>query len=79
MPAAAKRRTNVTIRSDLLEAARSFDINVSALAEKALGEAVREARARAWAEENAEAIAQRAAWIEEHGPPLAPWQVWKAE
>lgn len=74
-----KRRTNVTIAGDLLDAARDLDLNVSAVAETALAAAVREARRAGWARENAEAIAQRKAWIERNGPPLAAWQTWKLE
>ncbi|EYD75501.1 hypothetical protein Rumeso_02928 [Rubellimicrobium mesophilum DSM 19309] len=78
MPApAAKRRTNVTIDGRLLDEARELHLNVSAVAEGALAQAVREAKAKAWAEENAEAIAARAAWIEANGLPLAQWQVLK--
>jgi antitoxin CcdA len=78
MPAtASKRRTNVTIDRDLLEAARGLGLNVSGITESALAQAVREAKAKAWAEENAEAIAEQGAWIEANGTPLARWQVWK--
>jgi antitoxin CcdA len=79
MSTIAKRRTNVTLSGSLLEEARAFEINVSAVAETALAKAVAEARARAWADENARALAQRAAWIEANGLPLAPFQLWKAE
>jgi antitoxin CcdA len=78
MPA-AKRRTNVTVGGDLLDAARELGLNVSAIADSALAAAVRKARAEAWEAENRAAIAQRRAWIEEQGPPLADWQVWKPE
>ncbi|HVH02567.1 MAG TPA: type II toxin-antitoxin system CcdA family antitoxin, partial [Amaricoccus sp.] len=33
--------------------------------------------ARRWETENAEAIAERTAWIERQGLPLADLQVWK--
>jgi antitoxin CcdA len=74
-----KRRTNVTISADLLASARALDLNVSAIAEAALGEAVRSARAAAWQAENAEALRQRAEWIERSGLPLARWQSWRPE
>jgi antitoxin CcdA len=35
-----------------------------------------EARARRWAEENAEAIAQHNGFVEEHGPFGAEWRSW---
>lgn len=74
---APKRRTNVSIEGPLLDEARELGLNVSAVAEAALGAAVREARARAWAAEAAPAIKQRVTWIETWGLPLAPWQVWR--
>lgn len=76
MPA-TKRRTNVSLDARLLASARELGLNLSRIAEEALAAAVREARAKA--EENAEAIAQRAVWIEANGMPLARWQVWKPE
>lgn len=76
---ARKRRTNVTIESKLLDEARLLDLNVSAIASSALTVAVREARAQAWSAQNAQALAQRRAWIETNGLPLAAWQAWKLE
>ena len=72
-----KQRTNVTLTAANLAAARELGLNVSAISDAALSEAVRAARARAWAEENAEAISERRAWIETHGTPLADLQVLK--
>ena len=79
MSAAPKRRANVSLDGALLDAARGFDLNVSAIAETALRDAVRKARAEAWKRENAEALARRTAWIEENGLPLARWQSWKPD
>ena len=76
---ARKRRTNVTLDSTLLDAARDLGLNVSEIAETALAETVRKAQADAWQAENAEAIQQRRAWIETNGPPLSAWQSWRAE
>ncbi len=75
---APKRRTNVTIDADLLDAARDLGLNVSAISEAALADQVRAAQARDWAAENAEALERRRAWIDEHGAPLARWQSWRA-
>ncbi len=75
--ASGKRRTNITVDAHVLSAARDMDLNVSAISEAALAQAVRAAEARAWAEENARAIAERHAWIEANGPPLAGFQVLK--
>lgn len=81
MPQSAneKQRTNVTIDARALSAARRLALNVSAISEAAVIEAVRRAEARAWAEENAAAIAERRAWIEAEGAPLARHQVLKAD
>jgi antitoxin CcdA len=72
-----KARANVTLDADLLAEARAFELNVSAIAEGALEAAVRAERARRWSVENAEAIELRRRWIDEHGLPLAKYQVWK--
>lgn len=37
---------------------------------------MREARAKAWLEDNREAIAQRHAYYAEHGMPLAEYRLW---
>lgn len=72
-----KQRTNVTLTAANLAAARELGLNVSAISDAAVSEAVRAARARAWAVENAEAISERRAWIETNGTPLADLQVLK--
>lgn len=78
-PSASKRRTNVSIDSGLLDAARELGLNVSAISEAALAETVRAARGAAWKAENAVALAERRSWIARNGPPLARWQAWKPE
>lgn len=74
-----KQRTNVTLHAGNLAAARAFGLNVSAISDEALAVAVRKARAEAWARENADAIAERRAWIEARGAPLADLQVLKLD
>lgn len=74
-----KQRTNVSLTASTLAAARELGLNVSAISDAALAEAVRAARADAWARENAEAIAERRAWIEANGTPLADLQVLKLD
>ena len=74
-----KQRTNITLTAANLAAARELGLNVSAISDAALGEAVRAARAQAWAAENAEAISERRAWIETHGTSLADLQVLKVD
>lgn len=72
-----KQRTNVTLTATNLAEARAFGLNVSAISDAALAEAVRAARAEAWAAENATAISERRTWIEANGTPLADLQVLK--
>jgi antitoxin CcdA len=74
-----KQRTNITLSATTLAAARELGLNVSAISDAALAVAVRAAKADAWARENAEAIAERRAWIEAHGTPLADLQVLKTD
>jgi antitoxin CcdA len=66
-----KRKTSVTLDAAALEAARELDINVSAVADAALQQAVGEARRRRWLEENADAFAAQAEWHARNGHPLA--------
>ena len=77
--AAEKQRTNVTLTAANLALARELGLNVSAISDAALAEAVRAAKAKAWARENAKAITERRAWIEAHGAPLADLQVLKID
>lgn len=71
MTAASKRKTSVTIDAAALDAARELGVNVSAVADAALRQAVAEARRSAWLEENAEAFAAQADWHAREGHPLA--------
>ena len=72
-----KQRTNVTLTAANLAAARELGLNVSAISDAAVAEAVRLAKAKAWAQESATAITERRAWIEAKGTPLADLQVLK--
>ena len=80
-----KVRTNVSLDAGVAERARALGLNVSAVTEAALREAVREAEARAWAEENAEALRLREAWLDRNGHPLAEFMpdwakdAWRSE
>lgn len=69
-----RRPANLTIREDVMRAAKEFGVNASQVAEQALALAVREAAAARWLAENREAIAEHNAWIEANGLPL--WPVW---
>jgi antitoxin CcdA len=62
-----KRATNVSVRRDLLEAARAAGINLSATLERALTEELAAAKRKRWREENREAIQAYNEHIEKHG------------
>ena len=66
-----KRKTSLTMDAEALDEARRLGLNVSAVANAALQAAVKEAKRQVWLEENAEAFAAEAAWIERNGHPLA--------
>lgn len=66
-PKAAKKACNLSINEDLLRQARELGINLSQSLEEELIRRVRDAKAKAWAEENREAIESQTRWIEKHG------------
>ncbi len=63
----AKRATNVSIRVDLLDAAREAGVNLSATLERALAEELASLKRARWREENREAIAAYNEFVDEHG------------
>jgi antitoxin CcdA len=65
--AVTKRATNVSVRSDLLVAAREAGVNLSATLERALTEELAAAKRKKWREENREAIQTYNEHIENHG------------
>ena len=65
-----KRKTSLTLSADALNAAKELGINVSAVSDAALGEAVDEARRKKWLAENADAFAAQSEWHELNGHPL---------
>jgi len=56
MERALKTPTNVTLRSDLLREARALKLNLSALLETAVEDAIRQRRRKDWLAENRDAI-----------------------
>jgi antitoxin CcdA len=65
--AATKRATNVSVRSDLLAAARAAGVNLSAALERALAEELAAGKRAAWRAENREAIAAYNEHVASHG------------
>lgn len=64
---APKRATNVSVRTDLLEAAREAGVNLSATLERALTEELASVKRARWLEENREAIAAYNEHVDENG------------
>ena len=65
-----RRPTNVSLRSDLIEEARSLNINISQACESGLEASVAKTRAERWIEENRDAIEYWNRYVDEHGLPL---------
>lgn len=65
--ATPKRATNVSVRSDLLAAAREAGVNLSATLERALIEELAEAKREKWRQENRESIAAYNEHVEKRG------------
>lgn len=63
----AKKATNLSIRSDLLEDARALDINLSREFERHLESVIRQRRAERWKRDNREAIEAYNRHIERDG------------
>ncbi len=71
-----KRAVNVSIRADLIEEAKAFNTNISAVVERALEEEHREKRRDKWRADNQRAIDSWNRWVEDNGIPfeeLKPW------
>lgn len=62
-----KRATNISIRSDLLAAAREAGVNLSATLERALTEELAATKRQKWREENRESIQIYNEHVEKHG------------
>lgn len=71
---ARKRPTNLSLRGDLVDAARELNINVSTACERGLAAEVKKAREAQWLEENMAALEACNAWVEKHGLPLARYR-----
>lgn len=62
-----KKATNLSLDSELLAEARSFNINLSATMEEALIQKVKEYKKAEWLEQNANAIEACNELVEKHG------------
>lgn len=64
---AAKRATKVSVRVDLLAAAREAGVNLSAILERALTEQLAEGKRKKWLETNRDAIAAYNEFVDKNG------------
>ena len=71
---AAKRATNLSLSSDVLDAAKSLQINVSRVCDKHLREVVQQEQAHRWRTEHSDFIAAYNATLQAEGLPLDRWQ-----
>ena len=69
-----KRAINLSLSSDVLEAAKHLEINISQVCDNHLREVVRREQARKWREDHADFIAAYNATIETEGLPLDEWR-----
>ena len=74
--ATAKRAVNVSVRADLVEEAKAYGTNISAVLERALEAEHRRQRAERWREENREAVQAWNEWIDENGIPFSDLRPW---
>ena len=62
-----KRAANVSVRADLLDAARAAGVNLSATLERALLDELTAVKRKQWREENQDAIRAYNDHVEKHG------------
>ena len=74
MKTAARKAANVSLDSDLLDAAKHLGINISRACERGLTEQIAETRAERWQAENREAIEAWNDYVEKNGLPLARYR-----
>jgi antitoxin CcdA len=71
-PKVKRKPLNVSVREDLIDAAKGLDLNMSKAAEAGIAEAVKRAQEAAWKAQNRSAIDAHNARVEERGPLLRP-------
>jgi antitoxin CcdA len=69
-----KRAINLSLSSDVLDAAKQLDINISQVCDAYLREVVRREQERKWREDHADFIAAYNATVEAEGLPLEAWR-----
>ncbi len=69
-----KRATNLSLSSDVLDAAKKLNINISQVCDTHLREVVRREQERKWRADHADFVAAYNAIIEAEGLPLDEWK-----
>ena len=69
-----RKPTNISLDSDLLDAAKALGVNISRACERGLAEQVSETRAERWLEENKQALESSNRYVEKNGLPLARYR-----
>lgn len=69
-----KTPTNVSVRADLVRKARDLKLNLSALLERAVEQAIHEHERASWLEENGDAISDYNARVERDGVFSDAWR-----
>ncbi len=72
-----RKPINLTIREDIIKEAKTLDVNASRAAESGIYEAIRQAKAQQWLEENRKAITEYNEHVAQHGTRIKP--VWISE
>jgi len=70
----AKRAANLSLSSDVLDAAKQLEINISQVCDNHLREIVRHEQERKWRQDHAGFIAAYNATIQAEGLPLDEWK-----
>jgi len=69
-----KRATNLSLSTDVLDAAKALELNISQICDTYLRERVAQEQRRRWRVEHADFIAAYNATIESEGLPLHQWR-----
>lgn len=69
-----RRPTNVTLPAQLLEEAKSLDLNISQACEQGLKSAIASIHAQQWLAENRSSLEASRQYVDEHGLPLADYR-----
>lgn len=69
-----KRATNLSLSSDVLEAAKELEINISQVCDNYLRDLVRREQERKWRADHADFIAAYNATVDAEGLPLDEWR-----